>query len=572
MVSALNRVDLPALGRPTIPMVSATGGKSRWGRRSTTNPRTAVLLQCGGGHRGVVDRGSPAHPDVRRRNRDQPRRQPDRDRRTVPRPPRGQDGRRRPDLGGGAGGCPSRRGDAEGEGRRPRRPGRDGAAERAAVPGRLLRRGVPGGGRRADEPAAQGARGEVLPRGLGCLDRLRLEGHGRRGGQGGRRGRRRVRRGGSRLRRGAGRLRAAHRGRRPGRRRRRRAALHLGHHGPAQGRPADPPQHDHQRRHECGDPDRDHRGRRGHGLPAPLPRLRPDLRPQRRRAQGLLPDPGPPLRRRQGARGRRARQGDGLRGRPDHVRRDAARPGRRPGRPVEPADLHLGRLGDAGGDHEELRGGLPVPGLRGLRALRDLPRRLLQPARPGAQARLDRDRGARLRDEDRRRRAQRGRAGRGRRDRHQGRERHEGLLGPRGGHPRRDRRRLVPHRRHGEEGRGRLLLHRRPQEGPHHPRRLQRLPARGRGGALRARGGRRGGRDRHPRRQPGRGGRRGGRAQGRQGRRRRGAPGLRQGPARGVQVPRAVWIVEELPKGPTGKILRREVSAPEKDAEKEPTA
>ncbi len=38
------------------------------------------------------------------------------------------------------------------------------------------------------------------------------------------------------------------------------------------------------------------------------------------------------------------------------------------------------------------------------------------------------------------------------------------------------------------------------------------------------------------------------------------------------KYPRAVWIVEELPKGPTGKILRREVSAPEKDAEKEPTA
>ena len=29
------------------------------------------------------------------------------------------------------------------------------------------------------------------------------------------------------------------------------------------------------------------------------------------------------------------------------------------------------------------------------------------------------------------------------------------------------------------------------------------------------------------------------------------------------KYPRAVWIVDELPKGPTGKILRREVSAPE---------
>lgn len=32
------------------------------------------------------------------------------------------------------------------------------------------------------------------------------------------------------------------------------------------------------------------------------------------------------------------------------------------------------------------------------------------------------------------------------------------------------------------------------------------------------------------------------------------------------KYPRAVWIVEELPKGPTGKILRREVSAPEDGA------
>ena len=29
------------------------------------------------------------------------------------------------------------------------------------------------------------------------------------------------------------------------------------------------------------------------------------------------------------------------------------------------------------------------------------------------------------------------------------------------------------------------------------------------------------------------------------------------------KYPRAVWIVDELPKGPTGKILRREVNAPE---------
>jgi long-chain acyl-CoA synthetase len=29
------------------------------------------------------------------------------------------------------------------------------------------------------------------------------------------------------------------------------------------------------------------------------------------------------------------------------------------------------------------------------------------------------------------------------------------------------------------------------------------------------------------------------------------------------KYPRRVWLVDELPKGPTGKILRREVEAPE---------
>ena len=29
------------------------------------------------------------------------------------------------------------------------------------------------------------------------------------------------------------------------------------------------------------------------------------------------------------------------------------------------------------------------------------------------------------------------------------------------------------------------------------------------------------------------------------------------------KVPRVVWIVDELPKGPTGKILKREIGVPE---------
>ena len=67
-----------------------------------------------------------------------------------------------------------------------------------------------------------------------------------------------------------------------------------------------------------------------------------------------------------------------------------------------------------------------------------------------------------------------------------------------GGDGRGDQGRLVPLRRHRQGRRGRLLLHRRPQEGPDHPRRLQRLPARDRGGALRASGDPGGRGDRHP--------------------------------------------------------------------------
>lgn len=37
------------------------------------------------------------------------------------------------------------------------------------------------------------------------------------------------------------------------------------------------------------------------------------------------------------------------------------------------------------------------------------------------------------------------------------------------------------------------------------------------------------------------------------------AAGLRQGTRRCLQVPRRIWIIDELPKGPTGKILRRNI-------------
>ena len=226
--------------------------------------------------------------------------------------------------------------------------------------------------------------------------------------------------------------------------------------------------------------------------------------------------------------------------------------------------VRLRRRGDAGRADARLRGGVRLQGPRGLRPVGDLAGRLVQPPRQGAQARLDRHADRGRRDEGRRRRRQRGRPGRGRRDRHQGPQRHEGLLEPPGRHRGGDQGRLVPHRRHGQGRRGRLLLHRRPQEGPDHPRRLQRLPARDRGGPLRAPGRARGRRRRRPARRPGRGGRRRGRAQGGRGRRREDE--LRRYVKEQVaayKYPRKVWFVDELPKGPTGKILKREIEVPE---------
>ena len=101
--------------------------------------------------------------------------------------------------------------------------------------------------------------------------------------------------------------------------------------------------------------------------------------------------------------------------------------------------------------------------------------------------RVDRQADPRRRDEADRPGVERGqrrrqRPRRGRRDRDQGPQHHEGLLRPARGHRRGDPRRLVPLRRPGPPGRGRLVLHRRPVQGHDHPRRLQRVPARDRGG------------------------------------------------------------------------------------------
>ena len=221
----------------------------------------------------------------------------------------------------------------------------------------------------------------------------------------------------------------------------------------------------------------------------------------------------------------------------DDVRGAAAPPRARELRHLLAAHLHHRRRLDAGRGPARLRGGLRGDRARGLRPLGDLAGLLLQPPRPRAQAGLDRDPARRGRDAGRRRGRQRGRPGRGRRDRDPRPQHHEGLLAA----PRRDRggdaRRLVPLRRHGPGRRGGLLLHRRPQEGPDHPRRLQRLPARGRGGALRAPEDPRSGRDRRPPRPVGRGDRRRGRPPRGRGARPRGGQRLRQGAHRRLQVP-----------------------------------
>src|SRR6202012_1467495 len=118
-------------------------------------------------------------------------------------------------------------------------------------------------------------------------------------------------------------------------------------------------------------------------------------------------------------------------------------------------------------------------------------------------------------------------------------EREEGLLGAARGHKGSPAVGLVPHRRPGPGGRGRVLLHRRPEERLDHPGRLQRVPARDRGGALRASRGGRGRGDRPAPSGPGRRSRGRGGAQARRGDQRRGAAGLRQGPGGGLQVPAA---------------------------------
>ena len=136
--------------------------------------------------------------------------------------------------------------------------------------------------------------------------------------------------------------------------------------------------------------------------------LRADLRAERDVAAGgtltLIPrfDPG------QGARDHRARPGQRVPGRPDDVRRRCCTTPSATRSTPPRWGLRLGRLGDAGRGDARIRGGVRLQGPRGLRSVGDLAGGVVQPSRPGAQARLDRHAGRRRRDEGRRRRRARG--------------------------------------------------------------------------------------------------------------------------------------------------------------------
>ena len=275
-------------------------------------------------------------------------------------------------------------GSLQGGGHRAGRPGGDHPAERAGLPRRVLRVAAGRRHRRADEPAAQVGRDRLL------LHQLRRQGRVRvaRLRRGGHRGRQELRHPDHPVRAdgpGRGRARGRRPDRRAGRARRRRhrdRALHLGHHRSPQGRRADPPEHPPQRPPQCRRDPGDHPRRRRDGLPAAVPRLRARRRPQRRRHRRGGAGADPPVRPGRGDQGDRQREGHHLHGRADDVCRDPQPPGlRRPRRHLA-AHLLLGRLGDAAGGDEGVRGEVRLHDPRGLRPVRDLAGGVVQHARP----------------------------------------------------------------------------------------------------------------------------------------------------------------------------------------------
>ena len=233
-------------------------------------------------------------------------------------------------------------------------------------------------------------------------------------------------------------------------------------------------------------------------------------------------------------------------------------------RPVVAAGRRLRRRADPGRGPRRVRAAVRHRDPRGLRADRDGVDDDVQRQRRGAQdlQRRQADLGRRGADLGRRRPAAAARPRARRRDRRPRRQRDERLPRQPGGDRRGVRRRLVPHRRPRLRRRGRLLLHRRPQEGPDHPRRLQRLPARGRGGPLHAPGRRRGRRGRRARRAARRGG---------QGVRGADAPGPRPPRRSSSSSSRSGWpptstrgrssSAPSCRRAPTGKILKKELKA-----------
>ena len=242
---------------------------------------------------------------------------------------------------------------------------------------------------------------------------------------------------------------------------------------------------------------------------------------------------------------------------------DRPRPGQEPGRralrPLEPDARQLGRRAAERRAPEGRRGAHRLPRRAGLRHDRVEPGHPRHAARSRPPpARLDRAAGAQHRVPDRRRRhrrrARRRRGGRGVRARPAG---HARLPRRSRGHRRhRRRRRLAAHRRRRPRRRGRLRRARRPRQGAHQVQRLPGGAGRARGGARRAPGRRRGGGGRDgPTRRPARCPRRSWRSPARPPRRRSwpSSPSAWR-PTSGCA---RCEVVDEIPKSPSGKILRR---------------
>ncbi|CAA9375199.1 MAG: Long-chain-fatty-acid--CoA ligase, partial [uncultured Gemmatimonadetes bacterium] len=272
--------------------------------------------------------------------------------------------------------------------------------------------------------------------------------------------------------------------------------LHLGHHGQAQGGGAHAREPDVQRRHHGRGHRTDGRRRGVRGQHA-LQRVRHRHRGAGHHGGGRLAGAGRGAVARRGAGGGGARGGDGHPRRAHQLHPGAQRAHPGLAQPFVAAHRHRGRRagnGRAGPAHHAR------PGAGNTRGIRDdgnrqhgVRQHARRPARQAGGHRgppAGRDRGAG--DRCRRLGSSGGVGGRGR---HQGAGRHAGLLpAARRDGPGVHARRLFPDRRPGDGGRGGLRSPDRPPQGNDHPRRVQRVPARGGGPAARApRGARRGG-------------------------------------------------------------------------------